>query len=82
MLVAIDHYFKWCEVKFVKKHIVATVARFLEEKIIYRFGVPKYVLIDNGGEWIANSMQCAIFWGSPINSPLHNGLVVMVWWRG
>ncbi len=48
VLVIIDHYYKWCEVKPVKKHIVATVARFLEKEIICRFGVPKYVLLIMG----------------------------------
>jgi hypothetical protein len=53
VLVAIDHYFKWCETKFVKNHIVTIAVIFLEEKIICRFGVPKYVLTNSGGEWIA-----------------------------
>ncbi len=42
ILVAIDHYSKWCETRFVKEHD--------EEEIICRFGVPKYILIDNGSE--------------------------------
>jgi hypothetical protein len=28
------------------------MARFLEEKVVCNFGVPKYVLIDNGSEWM------------------------------
>jgi len=47
--VAIDHYSKWCEVKPMKKHTVIVVAILLEKEIICRFGVPKYVLIDNCG---------------------------------
>ncbi len=53
ILVAIDHYSKWCEVKAVADHGAKTAARFLEDDIIYRYGVPKFVLIDNGGEWAA-----------------------------
>jgi hypothetical protein len=53
ILVAIDHYSKWCEAKAVIDHGAKTTARFLEDDIIYRYGVPKFVLTDNGGEWAA-----------------------------
>jgi hypothetical protein len=48
VLIAIDHYLKWCEAK----HIKETITKFLGKKIICKFGVPKCVLIDNGGEWM------------------------------
>ncbi len=51
ILVAIDHYSKWCETKVVADHGAKTAARFLEDDIICRYGVPKFVLTDNGGEW-------------------------------
>jgi hypothetical protein len=53
ILVAIDHYSKWCEAKAVADHGAKTTARFLEDDIICRFGVPKFILTDNGGEWAA-----------------------------
>jgi len=53
ILVAIDHYLKWCETKAVTDHGAKTAARFLEDEIICRYGVPKFVLTDNGGEWAA-----------------------------
>jgi len=53
ILVAIDHYSKWCEAKVVTDHGAKTAARFLEDDIICRYGVPKFVLTDNGGEWAA-----------------------------
>jgi hypothetical protein len=34
ILVAIDHYSKWCEAKVVGDHDVNIVARFLEDEII------------------------------------------------
>ncbi len=49
-LVAIDHYSKWCEARFVNNHDATTTTRFLEEEIIYIFGVPKFILTDNGSE--------------------------------
>jgi len=51
ILVAIDHYSKWCEAKAVADHGANTTAKFLEDDIVCRYGVPKFVLIDNGGEW-------------------------------
>jgi len=51
ILVAIDHYSKWCEAKAVADHEAKIAARFLEDDLICRYGVPRYVLTDNGGEW-------------------------------
>jgi hypothetical protein len=51
ILVAIDHYSKWCEAKAVADHGAKTAAKFLEDDVIYRYGVPKFVLTDNAGEW-------------------------------
>ncbi len=53
ILVAIDHYSKWCEAKAVADHGAKTTARFLEDDVICRYGVPEFVLTDNGGEWAA-----------------------------
>jgi hypothetical protein len=62
VLVAIDHYSKWCETKHVQEHIIATAMRFIEKEIICRFGIPKYVFIGNGGEWMAEfDTMCKIF---------------------
>ncbi len=51
ILMVIDHYSKWCEAKPIPNHTTSMAARFLEEEIICRYEVPKFVLIDNGGEW-------------------------------
>jgi hypothetical protein len=47
--MAIDHYTKWCEAQAVADHGAKTATKFLEDDIICRYGVPKFVLIDNGG---------------------------------
>jgi hypothetical protein len=52
VLVAIDHYSKWCETRLVKEHDATTFARFFLEKIICHFGVPKYIVSNNGSEWM------------------------------
>jgi len=52
-LVAIDHYSKWCEARHVKNHDVTIVVKFLEKEIICKFGVPRFILTDIRGEWMA-----------------------------
>jgi hypothetical protein len=52
VLVVIDRYSNWCETRLVKDHDVATIAKILEEEIICRFGVPRFIFINNGGEWM------------------------------
>jgi hypothetical protein len=47
ILVVVDHYSKWCETKVVVDHGPKTIAKFLEDDVICRYGVPKFVLIDN-----------------------------------
>jgi len=53
VLIAIDHYSKWCETRLVKDHDATTTVRFLEEEIIRRFGVLRFIFTKNGGEWMA-----------------------------
>jgi hypothetical protein len=52
VFVVVVHYDKWCEARPVKEHDVINVAKFLEEEIICQFGVSKYILIDDGNEWM------------------------------
>jgi hypothetical protein len=60
ILVAINHYSKWCEAKAVADHGARTAARFLEDDLICRYGVPSFILADNGGEWgVQNLKLCA-----------------------
>jgi len=40
-----------CEAKAVANHGAKITAKFLEDDVICRYGVPKFVLIDNGREW-------------------------------
>ncbi len=59
ILVAIDHYSKWCEAKAVADHSAKTTSRFLEDDIICKYGIPRFILTDNGGEWAAEfEMMC------------------------
>ncbi len=53
ILVAIDHYFKWCKTKVMVDHDTKIATRFLEDEVICKFVVPKYILSNNGSEWVA-----------------------------
>jgi transposase-like protein len=55
--VAIDHCSKWCEVKVVVDHDAVTTTRLFEDEMICRFGVPKYIIIDNESKWLAKFDQ-------------------------
>ncbi len=57
ILVAINHYSKWCETKVAIDRNVKTMARFLEDEFIYMFGVLKYILTNNGFKWSAKFDQ-------------------------
>jgi hypothetical protein len=52
VFVVVYHYFKWCEAHLIEEYDVAITVKFLEKEIICHFGVPKYIFIDNGSEWM------------------------------
>jgi transposase-like protein len=51
VLVAIDHYLKWCEARLVKDHDVAIATRFLEEEIICKLCPYSFSLIIEVNGW-------------------------------
>jgi hypothetical protein len=62
VLVAIDHYSKWCETKAIPDHTTIITARFLKKEVICRYKVLKFILIDNGGEWSAEfDNMCKVY---------------------
>jgi hypothetical protein len=54
ILMAIDHYAKWSEAKGFLDHGAKTTAKFLENEIIYRYGIPRFISLttmENG--WLS-----------------------------
>jgi hypothetical protein len=47
--MAINHYSKWSEAKIVLDHGAKITAKFLEDEIICKYGVPIFILINNRG---------------------------------
>jgi len=52
VFVAINHYFKWCDTRPIKEHDAFTTAKFLEDEVMCRYGMPKYILTNNSSEWM------------------------------
>ncbi len=79
ILIAIDHYQKWCEVKAVLENAIAIIAKFLEDEIICWFGVPKFILIHNGREWAGEIEDLCKVYGiqhqfTTLKWPHYNGM--------
>jgi hypothetical protein len=51
VIAAIDHYSKCCEAQLIKEHDVFIATKFLED------GIPKYILIKNGSEWMKEFVE-------------------------
>jgi hypothetical protein len=80
VLVAIDHYSKWCETQPIKELDACTAAKFLEDEVICRYGVLKYILADNGNEWMKEFAEVyqnygITHWFTTLAWPQCNGMV-------
>ncbi|KAG9442522.1 hypothetical protein H6P81_018376 [Aristolochia fimbriata] len=48
ILVATDYFSKWAEATVYREVKATTVADFIQTQIIYQYGVPRYIVMDNG----------------------------------
>ena len=48
VIVATDYFTKWVEAKAYKDVIEYDVIKFIKETIVYRFGLPQSITVDNG----------------------------------
>ncbi|KAM1611492.1 hypothetical protein ACFX1Z_000267 [Malus domestica] len=51
ILAATDYFSKWAEAIPLREVKKETVVRFIKEHIIHRYGVPRYIIIDNGKQF-------------------------------
>jgi len=79
ILVAIDHYSKWCEARAMADHGAKIATKFLEDDVICKYGVPKFVLTNNGGEWAAEFDAMCKDYGIHHQHTCLNGRNAMVW---
>ncbi|KAG9450525.1 hypothetical protein H6P81_010490 [Aristolochia fimbriata] len=72
ILAATDYFSKWAEAAAYREVKAVTVVDFIRTQIIYRYGVPRYIMTDNGmpfknkvmdrfceigGQWTRRSIQ-------------------------
>ncbi|XP_019246569.1 PREDICTED: uncharacterized protein LOC109226231 [Nicotiana attenuata] len=80
ILAATDYFSKWAEVVSLKEVKKENVANFIRVNIIYRFGIPRYILTDNGKPFDNKLMNkiCDLFGFKQRNSSMYydaaNGL--------
>ena len=51
LIVAIDYFTKWVEAELVTTITEVKITSFVWKNIIYRFGVPRVIISDNGKQF-------------------------------
>jgi len=80
ILVIIDYFSKWVEAIPLREVKTSDVIKFVKHHIIYRFGVPRRIVHDNGPQFVSQTFQrfCNKFRIQSVSStayyPAANGL--------
>ena len=57
LIIGIDYFTKWVEAEVLATIIKRNVRNFVWKSIIYRFGIPKVLVSDNGKKFDNDSFQ-------------------------
>jgi hypothetical protein len=57
VVVAVEYFSKWIEAKPLATITLAMVQKFFCQNIVYRFGVPKAITVDNGTQFDAKTFK-------------------------
>jgi transposase InsO family protein len=57
IFVAVDKFTKWIKVKPAASITAAKAVKFVKEIIMYRFGVPNNIIMDNGTQFTAREFK-------------------------
>jgi IS30 family transposase len=57
VIVVVEYFLKWIEVKLLATITSATVQKFFWQNIICRFGVPKAITVDNGAQFDSETFK-------------------------
>ncbi|XP_017978221.1 PREDICTED: uncharacterized protein LOC108662400 [Theobroma cacao] len=71
ILAATEYFSKWAEAASYREVKKETVATFIRTNIIYRYGVPRCIIIDNGKQFIMEKL-CAQFNFNQYNSSMYH----------
>jgi hypothetical protein len=82
VLVAIDHYSKWCEARLVKDYDVVPPQNFWKKKSYADLVCPRSFSLIMEVNGSLNLTKCVRNMGSLISSQLHNGFNATKWWKG
>jgi transposase InsO family protein len=81
VVIAVEYFSKWIEVKPLATIISAIVQKFFWQNIICRFGVPKAITVDNGAQFdskafrtFCDKIETNMHFAS-VRHPKSNGLV-------
>ncbi|KAK1409583.1 hypothetical protein QVD17_36110 [Tagetes erecta] len=76
ILVAVDYFTKWVEAKPLAKITGQQVKTFVWEHIVCRFGLPLYIVSDNGKQFAENPFKKCLTYGTeaviPVEIDTHN----------
>ncbi|XP_022845300.1 protein NYNRIN-like [Olea europaea var. sylvestris] len=74
ILVGTDYFSKWAEAIPLKEVKKENVADFIHIQIIYRYGVPRHIITDNGKPFCNSHINnlCAKFGFKQYNSSMYN----------
>ena len=57
ILAITDYFAKWAEVIPLRKVKIFDMIKFIKHHVVYRFGVPRRIVHDNGSQFISQSFQ-------------------------
>ncbi|XP_037495140.1 protein NYNRIN-like, partial [Jatropha curcas] len=63
ILVAVDYFSRWIEAQSYKTLTAKHVARFIEQNIFCRYGVPHHIVTDNGSHSMGSHFSNAEWFG-------------------
>ena len=74
ILAATDYFSKWAEAMPLREMKKETVVNFIRTHLIYRYGVPQYIITDNGKPFYSRLMTelCEKFEFKQYNSSMYN----------
>jgi hypothetical protein len=55
VVIAVEYFTKWIEAKLLTNVSFATIKKFFWQNIIYRYGVPRHIIVDNA-KYFDNAM--------------------------
>ena len=56
-LVITDYFSKWVEAIFLRKVKTSDMIKFIKHHVVYRFGVPRWIIYDNWPQFVSQTFQ-------------------------